>query len=55
MRSPGKSCDQDNACHMSLGVSITKTHVRYKIMSRNSTRQLDYWRKCRIWCKCLCL
>jgi len=27
--SPEKSCDQDNACHMSLSISITKTHVMY--------------------------
>jgi len=25
MGSPGKSCDQDNACHMSLGVINTNT------------------------------
>jgi len=29
MASPEKSCNQDNVCHMSLGISITKTHVRF--------------------------
>jgi len=45
MVSPGTSCSQDNACHMSLK---SQCH-------ENVSQVLDHLRQCRIWCKCICL